>query len=91
MPQGLSPHGEAAHRIRDIDGDTPVDKACEAGHLHMLQFLIHSRRDMASLETKNANGKTPLDVTVENGHGEIAVYFHDILPNKRISGCTDLR
>ncbi|ORX82173.1 ankyrin, partial [Anaeromyces robustus] len=67
--------GNALLKLKTIEinsensnGDTPLHIACEYGHTHMVQLLIHYG---ANIEFKNHQGYTPLHIASETGQIDI--------------------
>jgi ankyrin repeat protein len=58
--------------VVDEDGDTPMHDAAFNGHFLVVNYLVWKN---AEINHKNKNGKTPLDLAVDEGNEEIAEFL----------------
>ena len=60
--------GAQSVNAQDINGDTALHRAAEAGHLEVVRVLLEFGAD---LSIKNNKGETPLDMARENKHSDV--------------------
>ncbi len=61
------------------NGETALYQACFGGSLDIVKVLIDAGADVT---ITNAQGKTPLDVAIENNHQEIVHYLESLQPSQ---------
>lgn len=65
----LSCGGDAQVDQRDRVGWTALHRAAGEGHVSVVELLLHHGSNKGA---KNANGETPLDLAIRNGHASLA-------------------
>ena len=58
---------------KDNTGSTPLHRACSAGRLEAVKFLVEGAG--AALEARDRSGATPLCVSAAAGEKDIALYL----------------